>query len=83
MAIQDDHIYSHVKGQGLLHRGQHMHGARKITEGERYNLIVWMRASSIRNNLCPMCDQSPRLVVMEGCGAGFTRNVIHEPCAIV
>ena len=83
VAIQEEHTYSHVQGRGLLHRGQHMHGAREITEGERYNLIVWMRASSIRNNLCPMCDQPPRLVETEGCGAGFTKNVTHEPCTVV
>ena len=83
VAIQEEHTYSHVQGQGLLHRGQHMHGAREITEGERYNLIVWMRASSIRNNLCPMCDQPPTLVATEGCGAGFTKNITHEPCTVV
>ena len=75
--------YSHVKGRGLLHRGQHMHGAREITEGERYNLIIWMRSSSVRNSLCPMCNRPPRLVTTEGCGEGFTRNVINEPCSVV
>jgi len=31
----------HVPGQAILHRGNHRHGARPITGGERYNLILW------------------------------------------
>ena len=49
-----------------------MHGALPITSGERYNLIIWMRASSVRNKLCPMCDKQPELISTEGSGDGFT-----------
>ena len=69
-------ISSHKLGHGLLHRGQHMHGAMPITDGERHNLIIWMRSSTIRNQLCPMCGQKPRLVQVEGPGDGFTAEVV-------
>ncbi|MEE6504087.1 hypothetical protein FKM82_005061 [Ascaphus truei] len=62
----------HVFGQGILHRGQQVHGALPITSGERWNLIIWMRASSLRNKLCPMCDREPRLVETLGEGDGFS-----------
>ncbi|CAG2246755.1 2-oxoglutarate and iron-dependent oxygenase domain-containing protein 2 [Mytilus edulis] len=58
--------YQHVKYTGLLHRGQHMHGAKPIHSGERYNLIIWMRSSKIRNKLCPMCDNEPELIETVG-----------------
>ncbi|KAJ8312832.1 hypothetical protein KUTeg_010205 [Tegillarca granosa] len=64
----------HKPGTGLIHRGQHMHGALPIESGERYNLIIWMRASSVRNYLCPMCNNKPELVVVKGDGDGFTDN---------
>ena len=64
--------YIHKKTFGLLHRGQHMHGALPITEGERYNLIMWMRSSQVRNQLCPMCNKKPELVKTVGRGDGFT-----------
>lgn len=64
--------YHHSVGRGLLHRAQHMHGARPITSGYRYNLIIWMRSSSVRNTLCPMCNEAPTLVATRGCGDGFT-----------
>ncbi|XP_030316243.1 2-oxoglutarate and iron-dependent oxygenase domain-containing protein 2 [Calypte anna] len=64
----------HVGSQGLFHRGGQIHGALPIASGERWNLIVWMRASSIRNQLCPMCNQKPELVAAEGFGDGFTEN---------
>ena len=51
-----------------------MHGANPITVGERYNLIIWMRSSSVRNKLCPMCDKYPQLVSTEGPGDGFTKD---------
>ncbi|KAG1683512.1 2-oxoglutarate and iron-dependent oxygenase domain-containing protein 2 [Nymphon striatum] len=53
-------------GIGILHRGQHCHSATPIAEGRRTNLIIWMRASSVRNDLCPMCDKKPSLVYVEG-----------------
>ena len=64
--------YQHKSNFGILHRGQHLHGAQPIESGERVNLIVWMRASSIRNQLCPMCDKKPDLVETVGKGDGFT-----------
>ncbi|XP_070573133.1 2-oxoglutarate and iron-dependent oxygenase domain-containing protein 2-like isoform X2 [Ptychodera flava] len=66
--------YTHKPTYGLLHRGQHMHGALPITEGERYNLIVWMRASKVRNEMCPMCGRKPKLVKTIGFGDGFTQE---------
>ncbi|KAJ1093237.1 hypothetical protein NDU88_006342 [Pleurodeles waltl] len=64
----------HVVGQGLLHRGEHVHGALPITSGERWNLIVWMRSATVRNTLCPMCDKAPQLVETLGYGDGFTQS---------
>ncbi|KAJ8042609.1 2-oxoglutarate and iron-dependent oxygenase domain-containing protein 2 [Holothuria leucospilota] len=65
--------YVHKPTIGLLHRGQHMHGAMPISDGERYNLIIWMRSSQVRNKLCPMCDEEPKLVRTEGYGDGFSQ----------
>ncbi|XP_053328294.1 2-oxoglutarate and iron-dependent oxygenase domain-containing protein 2 [Spea bombifrons] len=62
----------HVVGHGILHRGQQVHGALPIESGERWNLIVWMRASQVRNTHCPMCNQKPQLVESLGEGDGFT-----------
>ncbi|KPP74359.1 2-oxoglutarate and iron-dependent oxygenase domain-containing protein 2-like, partial [Scleropages formosus] len=62
----------HHVAEGLLHRGQQMHGALRISSGQRWNLIMWMRASQERNKLCPMCGQRPRLVHAEGFADGFT-----------
>ncbi|XP_051887865.1 2-oxoglutarate and iron-dependent oxygenase domain-containing protein 2 [Pristis pectinata] len=62
----------HRVGHGLLHRGQHCHGALPISSGERWNLIVWMRSSQVRNQLCPMCDRKPQLEDAVGFGDGFT-----------
>ena len=61
---------------GLLHRGQHMHGALPIQSGERYNLIIWLRASSVRNLHCPMCRREPEIVENEGYSDGFTADNI-------
>ncbi|XP_069190150.1 2-oxoglutarate and iron-dependent oxygenase domain-containing protein 2 isoform X1 [Procambarus clarkii] len=67
--------YTHKLGKGLLHRGQQLHGALPISDGVRYNLIVWMRSSQVRNELCPMCDEKPILVpVKHGYGDGFIVN---------
>ncbi|TRZ02120.1 hypothetical protein DNTS_031904 [Danionella cerebrum] len=62
----------HHVTEALLHRGQHMHGALPISSGTRWNLIVWMRASSHRNKLCPMCGKTPALVESDGFSDGFT-----------
>ena len=65
--------YYHKIGRGVIHRGQHMHGAMDISDGERYNLIIWMRSSSVRNDCCPRCNQPPNLIPFEGYGDGFTK----------
>lgn len=71
---------SHVQGHGILHRGYQLHGAMPLESGERYNLIMWMRSSSVRNQKCPMCDKLPDLVPTEGDGDGFTLPDV-EICA--
>ncbi|XP_029917010.1 2-oxoglutarate and iron-dependent oxygenase domain-containing protein 2 [Myripristis murdjan] len=62
----------HRVTEGLLHRGQQMHGALPISSGQRWNLIIWMRASQERNKLCPMCNKRPTLVEGQGFADGFT-----------
>ncbi|KAJ8385960.1 hypothetical protein AAFF_G00177810 [Aldrovandia affinis] len=64
----------HRVAEGLLHRGQQMHGALPISSGQRWNLIIWMRASSERNKLCPMCSKQPRLVQGDRFADGFTAD---------
>ncbi|KAH0625414.1 hypothetical protein JD844_014904 [Phrynosoma platyrhinos] len=64
----------HVLYHGLFHRGGQMHGALPVTSGERWNLIIWMRSSAVRNQLCPMCNREPELVEAEGFGDGFTNS---------
>ena len=53
-----------------------MHGAIEIEDGERFNLIIWMRSSSIRNECCSMCNQIPDLIEVEDDGAGFTMQKV-------
>ncbi|XP_071943889.1 2-oxoglutarate and iron-dependent oxygenase domain-containing protein 2-like [Antedon mediterranea] len=74
--------YCHKPTYGLIHRGQHMHGALPISDGERYNLIIWMRSSKIRNKVCPMCDNKPQLIKTVGFGDGFTQpeNITVDVC---
>lgn len=65
----------HVKARGIFHRGEQFHQALPITEGERYNLIIWFRMSSVRNQQCPMCGEIPDLEpvnVESSYGDGFT-----------
>lgn len=69
----------HVVGQGLLHRGAQLHGARPLGSGERWNLVVWLRASAVRNRRCPMCRRPPELADAEDFGDGFTRD---EPATL-
>lgn len=70
-------------GEGLLHRGQHMHGALPISSGQRWNLIVWMRSSRQRNRLCPMCNCRPTLLQAHGFADGFTQQESHStPCLL-
>ena len=56
-------VVEHVPTFGVLHRGQHLHGAEPIKFGERYNLIIWMRSSSKRSQFCPMCRQKPECLI--------------------
>ncbi len=63
-----------IIGSGVFHLSQQMHGSLPINEGERHNLVIWMRSSSIRNKLCPMCDSKPILVKASGFGDGFTQT---------
>lgn len=75
----------HRVTEGLLHRGQHMHGALPISSGQRWNLIIWMRASQERNSLCPMCNRRPTLVEGEGFADGFTKHsasLLNASCAL-
>lgn len=74
---------SHVPSIALLHRGQHRHGASPITSGERYNLIIWMRSSAVRNACCPMCFEEPDLVPTVGFGDGFTKQTETVDVCIV
>ncbi|XP_070618605.1 2-oxoglutarate and iron-dependent oxygenase domain-containing protein 2 [Erythrolamprus reginae] len=69
----------HLLFHGLLHRGGQLHGALPIASGERRNLIIWMRSSAIRNQLCPMCNREPDLVEADGFGDGFTRILEGSP----
>lgn len=61
-----------------------MHGAKPITSGERYNMIIWMRSSKVRNLLCPMCKNEPELVETVGFGDGFTKpeEPVVDMCTI-
>ena len=68
---KDFRWYQHKLGTGLLHRGQQFHGAAPITSGTRYSLIMWMRSSQLRNNMCPMCLSAPQLEESVGYGDGF------------
>ncbi|XP_028270263.1 2-oxoglutarate and iron-dependent oxygenase domain-containing protein 2 [Parambassis ranga] len=72
----------HRVSEGLLHRGQHMHGALPISSGQRWNLIIWMRASQERNKLCPMCNRRPVLVEGEGFADGFTKHSENTSCVL-
>lgn len=68
---------SHLPTRALLHRGRHRHGALPVDDGERYNLIIWLRSSSIRNALCPMCHRKPDLIKSGGYGDGFTSPTVN------
>ena len=49
------HAWGEV-GHGVLHLGRRVHAALPITDGERENLVVWMRSSAWRREHgCPMC----------------------------
>lgn len=64
----------HKKGWGIFHRARQLHGALSIEKGDRHNLILWMRSSSVRNRQCPMCWHEPKLIPVSedgGYGDGF------------
>jgi len=41
--------FQHKLGVAIIHIGKHVHGASKITGGERCNLIIWCRSSVFRS----------------------------------
>jgi hypothetical protein len=47
----EEFIYSHKIGETIFHLGQHRHGAHRITDGTRYNLIIWWSSSELRKQL--------------------------------
>lgn len=62
----------HRMGWAILHRGRQLHSALPLTQGERHNLIFWMRSSSVRNEICPMCENPPQFLAVQGhYGDGF------------
>ncbi|XP_043228300.1 2-oxoglutarate and iron-dependent oxygenase domain-containing protein 2-like [Amphibalanus amphitrite] len=80
-ATDDRVVYRHQVGVGALHRGQHLHGAMPIEDGERYNLIMWLRSSEVRNQRCPMCRRRPNILpVTFGTGDGFVQFT-EDVCA--
>ncbi|XP_008837529.1 2-oxoglutarate and iron-dependent oxygenase domain-containing protein 2 isoform X2 [Nannospalax galili] len=83
-ALMEPLEVEHVVGQGVLHRGGQLHGAQRLGTGERWNLVVWLRASAVRNRLCPMCCRKPDLVDDEGFSDGFTREepAMADVCAL-
>jgi len=45
---QEHSRWQHKPGIGVLHIGNHWHSALPISEGERWNLIIWCRSSKKR-----------------------------------
>lgn len=72
----------HRLGCGLIHRGQQMHGALPLLSGVRHNLVIWMRSSVTRNQLCPMCQMKPDLVKVGGTGDGFSASDVDICCLV-
>jgi hypothetical protein len=48
-ASVEEHDLKHEIGVGILHLGDHVHGARKILSGERVNLICWCKKEPFAN----------------------------------
>lgn len=69
--LKHEFDYEHKQGQGVFHLGSKLHQALPIEEGERWNLVFWMRSSQIRNEKCPMCQQKPSLEPAPEFGDGF------------
>jgi len=47
---EDEFTYNHTPGTAILHLGKHRHLATPIISGERHNLILWCRSSTIRKS---------------------------------
>ncbi|GFN83430.1 2-oxoglutarate and iron-dependent oxygenase domain-containing protein 2-like [Plakobranchus ocellatus] len=71
------------KGHCILHRSRQFHSADPISRGKRINMIVWMRSSSVRNLICPMCGQAPDIREVPIAGDGFTPSNTTAACACV
>lgn len=55
--------YEHCIGKAIVHDGKHMHGAKPLRKGERYNLILWARSSEFRNDrkhIVPQIEEAKR-----------------------
>jgi len=48
---RDEQLYdlSHEVGVGVIHLGNHIHGAKPIEKGERINLIMWCKVEPYSN----------------------------------
>ncbi|KAK3770014.1 hypothetical protein RRG08_043176 [Elysia crispata] len=68
-------------GHCIMHRSRQFHFAHPITNGVRTNMIVWMRSSSIRNEMCPMCGQRPDIQEVPIAGDGFTLGQERTSCS--
>jgi ankyrin repeat protein len=44
-AFKEYHEWHPTKGKAILHLGRHIHGANKLTSGERLNFIMWCRTT--------------------------------------
>ena len=69
--LKHEFDYEHRQGHGVFHLGSKLHQALPIEEGERWNLVFWMRSSDIRNETCPMCQSKPSLEPAPEKGDGF------------
>jgi len=47
----EEFLFEHKVGQGILHVGKHRHAARAITSGHRFNLILWCKSSDFQDGL--------------------------------
>ncbi len=71
---QNDHrllqsVYSHRTGYAVVHAGTHRHGALPLIDGERTNLILWLKA-----------DRAiPRVVVLKRGADPVCVSHTHDP----
>jgi len=71
LAYPHYHAWDAGVGHAVLHLGREMHNALPITEGERLNLVVWMRSTAYRRaHGCPMCDGTDRLIAQPEAATG-------------